>query len=54
MIPRVPYTWAQAHRALIQATPDGAAAVLSERASGWVLTELRRRFGELTIRRIAD
>ncbi|MBC7204319.1 MAG: type II secretion system ATPase GspE, partial [Pusillimonas sp.] len=43
-----------AHRALIQATPDGAAVVLSERASGWVLTELRRRFGELPIRRIAD
>ncbi|QIM48384.1 type II secretion system ATPase GspE [Pusillimonas sp. DMV24BSW_D] len=54
MTPRVPYTWAQAHRALIQATPEGVSVVLSERASDWVLIELRRRFGELPTRRIAE
>jgi general secretion pathway protein E len=54
MTPRVPYTWAQAHRALIQTTPEGVSVVLSERASDWVLIELRRRFGELPTRRIAE
>ena len=54
MTPRVPYNWAQTHRALIQATPEGTSVVVSERAPGWVPTELRRRFGVLPVRHIAD
>lgn len=51
---RLPYAWARAHRALLQAGSSGVVLTTSERTPAWALAELRRRHGELTRREVPD
>ena len=52
---RLPYAWARAQRALIQAgAASGAVLTTSERTPAWALAEIRRRHGELAHRVVPD
>lgn len=51
---RLPYSWARAQRALIQASPSGLALVLSPDTPAWARAELQRRYGELPSREVSD
>jgi len=51
---RLPYAWARAHRALIQAGASGVVLTTSERTPAWALVEIRRCHGELAHRVVAD
>ncbi|CAM4050694.1 type II secretion system ATPase GspE [Kerstersia similis] len=51
---RLPYAWARAQRALIQASPSGLALVLSPDTPAWARAELKRRYGELPCREVSD
>src|SRR3546814_3699915 len=53
--PRLPYCWARAHRALIQASAaPGVVLTTSERTPDWALVEIRRCHGELAHRVMPD
>ena len=52
---RLPYAWARAHRALIQASASsGEWLTTSERTPAWALIEIRRCHGELPHRVVPD
>ncbi len=51
---RLPYAWARAHRALIQNNAAGSVLTTSERTPAWARAEIRRRYGELPHREVAD
>ncbi|MGB6105800.1 MAG: type II secretion system ATPase GspE [Pusillimonas sp.] len=51
---RLPYAWARAHRALIQAGPSGIVLTTTAGTPAWALAEIRRRYGELTQREVGE
>lgn len=51
---RLPYAWARAQRAVIQAGTEGVLLTISERTPGWALAEIRRQYGELPSRSVSD
>ncbi|HWL28669.1 MAG TPA: type II secretion system protein GspE, partial [Burkholderiaceae bacterium] len=54
MMTRLPYSWARAHRALMQTGAKGVALTVSERTPAWALAEIRRRHGALPVRQVSD
>ncbi|NYT78669.1 type II secretion system ATPase GspE [Alcaligenaceae bacterium] len=54
MTARLPYVWARTYRALIQNGTSGAAVVVSERTPEWARAEIRRQYGSLPMREVAD
>jgi len=54
MMPRLPYAWARAHRALFHTGAAGVELLVSEKTPAWARDELRRRHGGLAQREVAD
>lgn len=54
MMPRLPYAWARAQRALLRTGTAGTELLVSERTPAWALAELRRRHGGLPQRQVPD
>lgn len=54
MTSRLPYAWARTYRALVQTSASGAAVTVSDRTPPWARSEIRRHYGELPEREVAD
>lgn len=54
MIVRLPYTWARAHRALLQSGVGGASLIISPSTPAWAMAEIRRHHGHFPIREVSD
>ncbi|SAI69108.1 general secretion pathway ATPase [Bordetella ansorpii] len=50
----LPYAWAKAQRVALRAVPGGLELVATPGTPGWAITEVRRRYGEITLVQVGD